>query len=129
MLLALTSNQGAFDFQFFRNAQGQALHEEVLRRSQEWATDQQMMYVVGATKAESLAEIRKIVPSHFLLVPGVGAQGGSLAEVVRYGFTDECGLLVNSSRTIIYASRDEDFAVKARAEALAVQTEMAAYIA
>ena len=124
ILLALTSNKGAFDFQYMEE-NGEKLFEKVLKASKEWGSDENMMYVVGATKAEMLTEIRKIIPNHFLLVPGVGAQGGSLQEVVKYGKNDECGLLVNSSRQIIYASSDVDFAEKAREEALKVQQEMA----
>ena len=124
ILLALTSNKGAFDFQYMEE-NGEKLFEKVLKTSKEWGSDENMMYVVGATKAEMLTEIRKIIPNHFLLVPGVGAQGGSLQEVVKYGKNDECGLLVNSSRQIIYASSDVDFAEKAREEALKVQQEMA----
>ena len=123
IVLALTSNKGASDFQFIEE-DGEKLFEKVLKTSKKWGTDENMMFVVGATKAEMLAEIRKIIPTHFLLVPGVGAQGGSLQEVAKYGMTDECGLLVNSSRQIIYASSDVDFAEKAREEALKVQQEM-----
>ncbi|MEZ7866244.1 MAG: orotidine-5'-phosphate decarboxylase [Paludibacteraceae bacterium] len=123
ILLALTSNKGAFDFQYMEE-NGVKLFEKVLKTSKEWGSDENMMYVVGATKAEMLTEIRKIIPNHFLLVPGVGAQGGSLQEVVKYGKNDECGLLVNSSRQIIYASSETDFAEKAREEALKVQQEM-----
>lgn len=124
ILLALTSNKGAFDFQLFDNAEGKKLYQEVLTKSSTWGSEENMMYVVGATKAEMLADIRKIVPNHFLLVPGIGAQGGSLAEVAKYGLTKECGLLVNASRSIIFASKDTDFAEKARAEALSMQLEM-----
>ena len=124
ILLALTSNKVAFDFQYMEE-NGEKLFEKVLKTSKEWGSDENMMYVVGATKAEMLTEIRKIIPNHFLLVPGVGAQGGSLQEVVKYGKNDECGLLVNSSRQIIYASSDVDFAEKAREETLKVQQEMA----
>ena len=123
IVLALTSNKGASDFQYLEE-DGEKLFEKVLKTSKKWGTDENMMFVVGATKAEMLAEIRKIIPTHFLLVPGVGAQGGSLQEVAKYGMTDECGLLVNSSRQIIYASSDVDFAEKAREEALKVQQEM-----
>ena len=126
VLLALTSNKGAFDFQLTKDENGEALYEKVLRTSQQWAGDEQMMYVVGATKAEMLANVRKIVPNHFLLVPGIGAQGGSLSEVCKYGMTPECGLLVNSSRAIIYADATERFAEAAGAEARKVQQEMAA---
>ncbi|GAB4132852.1 MAG: orotidine-5'-phosphate decarboxylase [Bacteroidia bacterium] len=128
ILLALTSNEGAFDFETLELNSGKKLYEEVLSKSRQWGSDENMMYVVGATKAEYLAEIRKIVPDHFLLVPGVGAQGGSLLEVVKYGMNKHCGLLVNASRSILYASSGEDFAEKARAEALRMQQEMAQYL-
>ena len=126
ILLALTSNKGAFDFQFIE-AQGEQkrLFEKVLERSQAWGNPGNMMYVVGATKADMLTEVRNIVPDSFLLVPGVGAQGGSLTEVCRYGMTKECGLLVNSSRGIIYASNGEDFAQRAADEAQKLQQHMA----
>ena len=124
IVLALTSNKGASDFQFFKDAEHR-LFEQVLSKSQEWGSKENMMYVVGATKAEMLADVRKIVPDHFLLVPGVGAQGGSLLEVTKYGLTKECGLIVNSSRNIIYASTGPDFAAKAREEAMKMQQEMA----
>lgn len=124
ILLALTSNRGAADFQLMEDAVGRRLYEEVLRRSLAWGNDENMMYVVGATKAEKLQEIRTIIPGHFLLVPGIGAQGGSLEEVCHYGMNDQCGLLVNSSRGIIYASAEEDFAEAARNEALNLQIEM-----
>jgi orotidine-5'-phosphate decarboxylase len=125
-LLALTSNKGADDFQFTRDAEtGEFLFEKVLRRSQKWAGADRMMYVAGATRAEMLADIRKIVPDHFLLVPGVGAQGGSLSEVARYGMNDHCGLLVNSSRGIIFASKGSDFAEIAGLKAAEMQKEMA----
>jgi orotidine-5'-phosphate decarboxylase len=124
-LLALTSNKGAFDFQFMKDAEtGERLFEKVLKTSLNWGTDENMMYVVGATKAEMLTDIRAIIPEHFLLVPGVGAQGGSLAEVAKYGLNSTCGLLVNSSRQIIYASQDADYAKAARLEAEKVQLEM-----
>ena len=124
-LLALTSNKGAYDFQFMKDAEtGERLFEKVLRTSLNWGTYENMMYVVGATKAEMLTEIRTIIPEHFLLVPGVGAQGGSLAEVAKYGLNSTCGLLVNSSRQIIYASSDIDYAKAARLEAEKVQLEM-----
>lgn len=125
ILLALTSNKGAFDFQFIEDKEsGDKLFETVLKTSQKWGTNENMMYVVGATKAEKLKEIREIVPNHFLLVPGVGAQGGSLQEVAKNGLNDKCGLLVNSSRGIIYASVDVDFADKAKVAAKEVQQEM-----
>ena len=125
ILLALTSNKGAFDFQFLKDEKsGDMLFESVLKTSQNWGDTDTMMYVVGATKAEKLEDIRVIIPDHFLLVPGVGAQGGSLEEVAKYGMNDHCGLLVNSSRQIIYASGEEDFAEKARNEAVNVQVDM-----
>ncbi len=124
VLLALTSNKGAFDFQFMADQKGEKLFEKVLRTSQQWADSEKMMYVVGATKAEELGGIRKIVPDHFLLVPGVGAQGGSLSEVAKYGMNDQCGLLVNSSRAILYASTAPDFAKKSAEVALETQIEM-----
>jgi orotidine-5'-phosphate decarboxylase len=124
VLLALTSNEGAQDLQMIETADG-LLYEEVLRRAKQWGTPDNTMFVVGATKAEMLSKVRQIVPDHFLLVPGVGAQGGSLSEVAKYGLNSQCGLLVNSSRAIIYAGDDEDFAEKAREAAKAVQQEMA----
>lgn len=126
VLLALTSNKGAFDFQLIENKEtGNLLYEEVLIKSlQNYGTDENMMYVVGATKAEMLGNIRKIIPNHFLLIPGVGAQGGSLEDVCKYGMNNHCGLLVNSSRGIIFASKDEDFATIAREEALKLQKVM-----
>lgn len=124
-LLALTSNKGAFDFQFMEDKEsGERLFEKVLNVSKNWGNEDNMMYVVGATKAEMLSDIRKIIPNHFLLVPGIGAQGGSLEEVVKYGMNDQCGLLVNSSRAILYASSGEDYAEAARQEALKVQKQM-----
>lgn len=123
ILLALTSNKGAFDFQFFQMNE-QKLFEKVLEKSQEWGTQDNMMYVVGATKAEMLADIRKIVPNHFLLVPGVGAQGGSLQDVAKYGLNENCGLLVNSSRGIIFADSSENFAKVAREKSIELQIEM-----
>ena len=125
ILLALTSNKGSHDFQLTEDAQGERLFEKVLRKSQEWAGDDRMMYVVGATQGRAFEDIRKIVPNHFLLVPGVGAQGGSLEEVCKYGMTQDCGLIVNSSRGIIYASKGHDFADAARKAALEVQQQMA----
>lgn len=124
ILLALTSNEGAKDFQFDAFENGEKVFERVLTKSSQWGTDQNMMYVVGATRGEAFAAIRKLVPEHFLLVPGVGAQGGSLADVCKYGINKDCGLLVNSSRAIIYASNTNDFANQARAAALLVQQEM-----
>lgn len=123
ILLALTSNEGAFDFQT-KNVDGEELYKVVIETSKRWKNSQNLMYVIGATKADYFAEIRKLVPDSFLLVPGVGAQGGSLQEVCKYGMNDTIGLLINSSRAIIYASSGEDFAQKAREEALKMQQEM-----
>lgn len=125
VLLVLTSNKGSGDFQLMENAHGERLFEQVLRKSQEWADDERMMYVVGATQGRMFEDIRKIAPRHFLLVPGVGAQGGSLQEVCRYGMNQECGLLVNSSRGIIYAATDERFADAAATQARQLQEQMA----
>jgi len=127
ILLALTSNEGAFDFQTLKLPEGSGgneLYKQVLETSKTWKNSKNLMYVVGATKAEYFREIRKIVPDSFLLVPGVGAQGGSLSEVCKYGMNDNVGLLINSSRAIIYASTGTDFAEKARGEALKMQEEM-----
>lgn len=123
IMLALTSNEGAFDFQT-KNVNGKELYKQVLETSKFWKNSENLMYVVGATKAEYFTEIRKIVPNSFLLVPGVGAQGGSLAEVCKYGLAENVGLLINSSRGIIYASNGTDFEEKAREEALKLQMEM-----
>jgi orotidine-5'-phosphate decarboxylase len=123
IMLALTSNKGAFDFQTL-NTNGTELYKQVLETSKSWKNCENLMYVVGATKAEYFTEIRKIVPDSFLLVPGVGAQGGSLSEVCKYGMNANVGLLINSSRGIIYASNGTDFAEKAREEALKMQQEM-----
>lgn len=123
ILLALTSNKGAFDFQFMTE-NNEKLFEKVIKTSAQWGSVENMMYVVGATKAEMLTDIRKLIPNHFLLVPGVGAQGGSLREVAERGMNDTCGLLVNSSRQIIYASDGEDYAEKAGQAAFEVQQEM-----
>jgi len=125
ILLALTSNKGSHDFQLTEDTKGERLFEKVLRKSQEWASDEQMMYVVGATQGEMFTDIRKVAPNHFLLVPGVGAQGGSLEEVCKYGMNSTCGLIVNSSRAIIYADKTEKFAEAARIAAQEVQQEMA----
>ena len=125
ILLALTSNEGSKDFQTKQSeSEEQKLYEQVISTSQQWSDSNQMMYVVGATKPEEFQNIRRLAPDHFLLVPGVGAQGGSLSAVCEYGLNSECGLLVNSARSIIYASSGEDFAEKAREEALALQQEM-----
>ena len=125
ILLALTSNKGSHDFQLTESPDGERLFEKVLRRSQQWANDEQMMYVVGATQGQMFEDIRRLAPTHFLLVPGVGAQGGSLHEVCKYGMTKDCGLLVNSSRGIIYASQGEDFAEVAAEKAHELQQQMA----
>lgn len=124
IMLALTSNEGAFDFQT-KNVEGEELYKTVLKTSTSWKNSENLMYVVGATKAEYFTEIRKIVPNSFLLVPGVGAQGGNLRDVCKHGMNSTVGLLINSSRAIIYASGDHDFAVRAREEAFKVQKEMA----
>lgn len=125
ILLALTSNKGSHNFQLTEDKQGERLFEKVLKKSQEWGTTENLMYVVGATQGKMFEDIRRIAPNHFLLVPGVGAQGGSLQEVCKYGMTKDCGLLVNSSRGIIYASKDEDFAEIAGQKAKELQLEMA----
>ena len=124
IVLALTSNKGSHDFQLTEDKEGERLFEKVLRTSQAWGTADNMMYVVGATQGKMFEDIRKIVPNHFLLVPGVGAQGGSLEEVCKYGMNNECGLLVNSSRGIIYASNGEDFATVAAEKAKELQLQM-----
>lgn len=129
IVLGLTSNKGSQDFQFTTDAQGERLFEKVLRVTQTWATDDQLMFVVGATQGKLFTDVRRVVPNHFLLVPGVGAQGGSLQEVVQYGMNDHCGLLVNSSRGIIYADKSEAFAGAARNEAQKIQQEMETLLA
>ena len=128
ILLALTSNKGSHDFQLTEDTNGERLFEKVLRESQEWSNDENMMYVVGATQGRAFEDIRKIVPNHFLLVPGVGAQGGSLEEVCKYGMNSTCGLIVNSSRAIIYADKTENFATVAGQEARKVQEEMEKFL-
>ncbi|WP_449304812.1 orotidine-5'-phosphate decarboxylase [Prevotella pallens] len=125
ILLALTSNKGSHDFQLFEDKEGMCLFERVLTKSQEWGTTENLMFVVGATQGSLFADIRKLAPNSFLLVPGVGAQGGSLQEVCKYGINKDCGLLVNSSRGIIYASADENFAEIAGEKAKELQQEMA----
>ncbi|MCC8358402.1 orotidine-5'-phosphate decarboxylase [Salinimicrobium sediminilitoris] len=127
ILLALTSNAGAYDFQT-QTVEGEELYKKVIKTSRNWTNGQNLMYVVGATKAEYLREIRKIIPENFLLVPGVGAQGGSLKEVCEYGMSRNVGLLINASRAVIYASNAEDFAEAAAAEAGKLQQEMAGYL-
>lgn len=128
ILLALTSNKGALDFQMTKDENGEELFKKVLRKSCEWGSDENLMFVVGATRAEGIGEVRKMVPNHFFLVPGVGAQGGSLEDVAKYGWNNDCGLLVNSSRGIIYASNGLDFAERAGVEAKMIQEEMAKII-
>ncbi|MCD6543704.1 MAG: orotidine-5'-phosphate decarboxylase [Flavobacteriaceae bacterium] len=125
ILLALTSNKGGLDFQVLKDENGVTLYEKVLQQSKTWKNSDQLMYVVGATRPEYFKKIRNIVPNSFLLVPGIGAQGGSLQEVCKYGLNAEIGLLINSSRGIIYASPDKDFAAKAREKSLELQKEMA----
>lgn len=124
IMLALTSNKGSNDFQFTADANGERLFEKVLRKGQEWGNADNMMYVVGATQGKMFEDIRKVAPEHFLLVPGVGAQGGSLEEVCKYGMTHECGLLVNSSRGIIYAGKDENFAAASAEATKKLQQDM-----
>ena len=128
IILALTSNKSAADFQYINDQTNKPLFENVLETAQNWGTTDQIMFVVGATKAELLKNVRKIAPNNFLLVPGIGAQGGSLEEVAKYGMNDHCGLLVNSSRGIIYASAEKDFAAVAREKALELQKEMEVYL-
>lgn len=129
IILALTSNKGSDDFQMTEDPSGKKLFEKVLENSSKWGTAENTMYVIGATKAEMLAGIRKIVPDHFLLVPGVGAQGGDLNEVAEFGLNKDCGLLVNASRSIIFAASGEDFAVAAKEEAQSMQQQMAEILA
>ena len=124
ILLALTSNKGSHDFQFMEDKDGERLFEKVLKTSQNWGNDENMMYVVGATQGKMFTDIRKLVPNHFLLVPGIGAQGGSLEDVCKYGMNETCGLIVNSSRAIIYADKTENFAKVAAEEAKKVQQDM-----
>lgn len=125
ILLALTSNPGSDDFQMMQSADGEYLFERVIRISRQWGTSEQLMYVIGATKAEMLARVRLLVPDHFLLMPGIGTQGGSLEEVARYGFNAQCGLLVNASRSIIYADDGEQFDLRAAEEAEKIRYDMA----
>ena len=125
ILLVLTSNKGSHDFQLIADAQGERLFEKVLKLSQQWGNTENMMYVVGATQGQMFEDIRKLAPDHFLLVPGVGAQGGSLEEVCKYGMSKDCGLLVNSSRGIIYASSDDHYAEIAGNKARELQQQMA----
>jgi orotidine-5'-phosphate decarboxylase len=125
ILLALTSNKGAFDFQFLKGTESNIeLYKSVLKTSQQWGSPDNMMYVIGATKAEMIGNLRSIIPDHFLLVPGIGAQGGDFEKVVQYGINKQCGLLINSSRGIIFASSETDFAIVAREKALELQQQM-----
>ena len=128
ILLALTSNPSSSDFQNIKTQSGKQLFEEVIEKSSKWGTDSNMMYVVGATRASSFNQIRKIIPNHFLLVPGVGVQGGDLQEISQHAMTSDCGLLVNSSRSIIYAGHGIDFAEKARNEAKGLQSKMSSLL-
>jgi len=127
IVLGLTSNEGAYDFQYLKN-ENQELFKHVIQKVASWGTDENLMFVIGATKTAQLKEVRELIPHHFLLVPGVGAQGGSLEEVSKIGMNADVGLLVNASRQIIFASNGEDFAEKARAEAMKLQAEMAMYL-
>ena len=125
IVLALTSNVGASDFQNITDLDSKSVYKRVIETSKKWGDENNMMYVVGATKAEELSDIRKLIPNHFLLVPGVGAQGGDLASVAKYGLNSDCGLIVNSSRGIIYAGKSKDFATKSKEVARNIQKEMA----
>ena len=128
ILLALTSNKGSLDFQLTEDKNGERLFEKVIRKSQEWGSDENLMYVVGATRGELFRDIRRVAPKAFLLVPGIGAQGGSLEDACKYGMTEDCGLLVNSSRAIIYADQTENFATVAAAKAKEVAGQMEMFI-
>ena len=128
IVLGLTSNEGANDFQYYANKEEQPLYAKVISTVMEWGTSENLMFVVGATRTEQLADIRRIAPEHFLLVPGVGAQGGSLEDVFNAAATTDCGLLVNASRSIIYAGSGTDFEMAAKKEALNIQSEMALYL-
>ncbi len=125
ILLALTSNKGSQDFQMIRGSDGQYLYEQVIRQSRNWGNPDNTMYVVGATHPDQIGDIRRLIPDHFLLVPGIGAQGGDLEQVAKQGLNDKVGLLVNASRSIIYASLDQDFATAARKQALEIREQMA----
>ena len=125
ILLALTSNKGSLDFQLTEDKNGQRLFEKVITKSQKWGNDNNLMYVIGATQGRMFEDVRRVAPNNFLLVPGIGAQGGSLQEVCKYGMIKDCGLLVNSSRGIIYASKNEDFAEVAAQKAKELQVQMA----
>lgn len=125
ILLALTSNKGALDFQVIKDSNNQEFYKEVLKKSQLWGTPENLMFVVGATRTEQIGEVRNLAPDNFFLVPGVGAQGGSLEDVVTHGWNKDCGLLINSSRGIIYASNGEDFALESEKAAKTLQSQMA----
>lgn len=125
ILLALTSNNGALDFQFFTDLNNEELYKKVIRKSQEWGSEHNLMYVVGATRADMIGKVRDLAPSSFFLVPGVGAQGGSLEDVAHYGWNDDCGIIVNSSRDILYASQETDFSERAGEKARNLQLQMA----
>ncbi len=129
ILLGLTSNKGAFDFQFIEDSSSNMLFENVLSKSKEWGSEENLMFVIGATKAEHFKKVRAIVSNHFLLVPGIGAQGGNLQDVCEHGFSNDCGLLINSSRGIIYASNGLDFEAEAAISAKKIQQEMKAILA
>lgn len=128
ILLAHTSNPGSADFQLLKNENGRLLYEEVLMKAQEWASADQLMFVVGATHPDKVQGIRQLAPNNFFLVPGIGAQGGDLEQITKLGMNKECGLIVNSARSIIYASSDTDFAAEAGREALKLQVEMKSYL-
>jgi orotidine-5'-phosphate decarboxylase len=128
VILALTSNEGSFDFQFKELRNGRKLYETVIEKAKEWGSDESLMFVVGATRVEEIENVRKLAPNHFFLVPGVGEQGGSLSDVVKYGANNQCGLIVSSSREIIYASNKLDFELSVKSAAKKLQAEMAYYI-
>jgi len=128
ILLALTSNRGAFDFQFTKNIQDEMLFETVIQKAQQWGTINNLMYVIGATKAQYIERVRELAPSHFLLIPGIGVQGGSLHDISLLGMNHDIGLLVNNTREIIYASNGEDFAIHAQKKAKGIQEEMSKYL-
>lgn len=129
IVLGLTSNSGSKDFQFTKSSEGTPLYETVIQTAASWSTEENMMFVVGATHPQELERIRQIIPNHFLLIPGVGAQGGDLEAIAKYGMNDHCGMLVNSSRGIIYAGKDESFKDDVRAAAIDIQSQMATILA
>jgi orotidine-5'-phosphate decarboxylase len=128
IILGLTSNEGSNSFQNLALKNGKKLYQEVIKVSSEWGNSENMMYVVGATKAKDLLEIRKIIPEHFLLIPGIGAQGGDLDQVIKNGINNDVGLLINSSRGIIYAGKDKNFDSKSREEAIKIKNIMSNYL-